>query len=481
MYKEKKATMTRKPNVLFILTDQHNAQVLGCAGDTAVRTPNLDRLAQQGVRFEQAYCQNPLCVPSRASLLRGKYSRTIGIYTNTDMMEPNSITIPRVLSSQGYRTCLIGKGHFNGEQFHGYQERPYGDLYGQAHQPDPRRTPESGESGLGGLVGNAGPTGIPLPLTQTEICVAEASKWLQTHIDLHPEQPFFLSVNFDKPHFPVRCPAPYFAHYANRLHVSECPADYYEQAVPFVRKAIDRFSFRDQDGDRYLQAYYGCVEWVDDAIGRLLQVLLYLDLADNTIVIYTSDHGDLLGEKGAWNKTLFFDASTRIPLIVRCPALFSTGKVLSDLVGLIDLFPTICQAVQIPVPAECEGTSFLPVLEGSGAFPRSHLFCESAFLGEPEMGGCMIRQGQWKYTYYLDGSQELYDMAADPEEWNNLATEPSMKHVVDKFNAEVRAFWKPETYLNRLAATPRTRREKHFYEFSNQFILGNGTVANARP
>jgi choline-sulfatase len=473
--------MSKKPNFLFIFSDQHNAQVLGCAGNNVIRTPNLDHLAKQGVRFEQAYCQNPLCVPSRASLLTGKHCRNIGIYTNTDILEPNSITIPRVLSSHGYRTCLIGKGHFNGEQYHGYQERPYGDLYGQAHQPDPRRTADNGESGLGGLVGNAGPTGIPLPLTQTEICVAEASKWLQTHIDMRADQPFFLSVNFDKPHFPVRCPAPYFAHYEGRLHVPDCPEDYYERAVPFVQKAIERFGFHNQDGDRFLQAYYGCVEWVDDAIGRLLHVLEYLNLADNTIVIYASDHGDLCGEKGAWNKTLFFDSSTKVPLIVRCPSLFPGGKGIQDLVGLIDLFPTICEAARIPVPVSCEGTSLLPVLKGSGLFPQSQIFCESAFLGEPTVSGCMIRKGQWKYAYYLDGSQELYDLAADPDEWNNLAIGSSAKHIVDTLYAEVRAFWEPETYLNRLATTPRARREKHFYEFSNQFILGDGIVANARP
>jgi choline-sulfatase len=118
-----------------------------------------------------------------------------------------------VLSAAGYRTCLIGKAHFNGEQFHCYQERPYGDLYGQAHQPDPRRTPESGASGLGNLIGNAGPSGIPLPLTQTKICVAEASKWLQAHVDLRSNQPFFLSVHFDKPHFPACCPADYLSNY----------------------------------------------------------------------------------------------------------------------------------------------------------------------------------------------------------------------------------------------------------------------------
>ena len=473
--------MKKKPNILFILSDQHNSTVLGCAGNDMIRTPNLDRLAKEGVRFEQAYCQNPLCGPSRATLLTGQHCRSLGIYTNTDILEPNSCTIPRTLSANGYRTCLIGKAHFNGEQFHGYQERPYGDLYGQAHQPDPLRTPDNGEAGLGSLVGNAGPTNIPLPLTQTEISVAEAAKWLQTHIDLHPEQPFYLSVNFDKPHFPVRCPEQYFARYDGRVHVSETPEDYHQQAVPFVRKAMDRFAFKDQDGDLYLAAYYGCIEWVDDAIGRLLAVLEYLNLADDTIVIYASDHGDLCGEKGAWNKTLFFDSSAKVPLIVRCPSRFPGGKVDQSLVGLIDLFPTICEMADLPIPASCEGASLLPILEEAGPFPRRQVFSESAFLGEPEDCGCMIRKEQWKYACYLDGARELYDMEKDPGEWHNLAAEPSSKIVVDALDAEVRRFWKPEKHLDRIASTPRVKREKHFYEFSNQFMLGNGTVANGRP
>lgn len=474
-------SMDRKSNILFLLSDQHNAKVLGCSGNEVVRTPNLDRLAGEGTRFDQAYCQNPLCLPSRASLLTGQHSRNIGMYTNTDIMEPNSCTIPRELSAHGYRTCLIGKAHFNGEQFHGYQERPYGDFYGQAHQPDPRRTPENGEAGLGQLVGNAGPTGIPLPLTQTEICASEASKWLQTHVDLHPEQPFFLSVNFDKPHFPVRCPEQYFDHYDGRLHVPDIPADCHERAVPFVRKAMERFGFDGQDGDRYLAAYYGCVEWVDDAIGRIVHVLDYLGLADDTMVIYASDHGDLCGEKGAWNKTLFFDSSARVPLMIRCPSLFPAQRMERSPVGLIDLFPTICEVAGIPVPPSCEGVSLRASLTGSDSFARGPVFSESAFLGEPTDGGCMIRSGKWKYTRYLDGAQELYDLEEDPGEWHNLVTEPSVQRVVDSLDAQLREFWSPEEYLERIAATPRTGREKHFYEFSNQFVLGNGIVANGRP
>ncbi|MFO7611612.1 MAG: sulfatase-like hydrolase/transferase, partial [Clostridia bacterium] len=168
--------MEKRPNILFILSDQHSPHVLGCAGNRDIRTPNLDSLASEGVVLDNMYCQNPLCVPSRASLITGRYSRNTGIYDNMHIMEANTTTLPGVLSANGYRTCLIGKSHFNGEQYHGYMQRPYGDLYGQGHQPDPGRRPEFGINGLGDVLANSGPSEMPIELTQTEICVAEACK-----------------------------------------------------------------------------------------------------------------------------------------------------------------------------------------------------------------------------------------------------------------------------------------------------------------
>ncbi len=473
--------MLNRPNILFLFSDQHNPSVLGHTGNQVINTPTLDQFSSQGVTFENAYCQNPLCVPSRASLITGRYSRNIGIYENQHILEPNCVTFPRVLSGGGYRTCVIGKTHFNGEQYHGYQARPYGDLYGQAHQPDPRRTPDSGASGLGGLVGNAGPSGIPLPMTQTEICVSESAKWLQTHIDLHADQPFCLSVHFDKPHFPVRPPAEYFSKYDGRINPPEVPEGYYNRAVPFVRMSMNRFASQDEDCARYLAAYYGCVEWVDNAIGRLLQVLDYLELSENTVVVYASDHGDLCGEKGAWNKTLFLDASAKVPLQIRYPGKFPAGLRITAPVGLIDLFPTFCDLAQMSVPEECDGQSLMPLLSQTGTFEREEIYCESAFLGSPQDAGCMIRKDQWKYCYYRDGHEELYNLAEDPGEWNNLASHETHRTVQEALRERVITFWSPEEYEERLLNTPRINHQKHFYEFSNQFVLGSGTVANARP
>lgn len=474
--------MNNRPNILFIFPDQHSPHVLGYEGNTVIDTPNIDRLAREGAYFEEAYCQNPLCVPSRMSMLTGRYSRSIGIYENKHVLEHNCVTLPRVFGASGYRTCLIGKAHFNGEQFHGYQQRPYGDLYGQAHQPDPERRPEFGPAGLGGLTGNAGPTGIPLPLTQTEICVAETAKWLQTHVALHPEQPFLLSLNFDKPHFPLRPPEYYYRKYVGRVGLPPVPENYEQKVVPFVAEALKRFG--GHDPVRALDAlvsYYACVEWVDDAVGRVLDVLEYLGLAQNTIVIYTTDHGELGGEHGLWNKSVFFEASARVPLVIRWPGVVPAGTVRKEIVGLIDLFPTLCAASGFATPDTCEGVSLLPAVVDNEPLQREHLFAESALLNHPEQAGCMVRHGQWKFNIYLDGAEELYDLESDPDEWVNLAKEQKHADLVKGLREQAVRFWSPDEQQSRFDATPVMRREKHFYPYSNQFVLGEGVVVDARP
>lgn len=482
---EEEVYMKYRPNVLFILSDQHNPKIIGCAGNNTINTPNLDRLAREGVIFDSCYCQNPLCVPSRSSLLTGQYSRSIGIYGNRHILEANCMTLPRKLGEAGYRTCLIGKAHFNGEQFHGYQQRPYGDIFGQGHQPDPRRLPEKGDSGLGDILGNSGKSGIPLPLTQTEICVAEAAKWLQVHVGLHREQPFFLCVNFDKPHFPINPPEKYYRKYEGKVRLPELPVNHEALRVPFVARCIaqnEQWYSRDSEVQlRALTAYYGCIEWVDDAVGRLMDTLEYLGLAEDTIMIYSSDHGEMAGEHGAWQKSLFFDASARVPLIVRWPGQIPGGRRCTCPVGLIDIFPTLCEAAQIDIPEKCEGESIMPLLKGDGVLERESIFSESVIINMPEHAGCMIRTDKWKYCRYLDKGEELYNMLDDPDEWNNLAGDNRYHDLKECLRKKVEEFWKPEEQIERYNKTPIMKREKHFYEYSNQFMLGDGTIADARP
>ncbi len=474
--------MSKRPNILFLLSDQHAFRALGDVAGSAVQTPNLLKLAAEGVRFDNAYCQNPLCVPSRASLLTGKHGRTTGIYDNQHILPANAPTLARSFSENGYRTALIGKSHFNGEQFQGFQQRPYGDFYGQAHQPDPRR--HANESGLGDILKDAGPSGIPLAMTQTEICVAEAAKWLQGWT-AQPDAPFFLAVQFDKPHFPINPPAEYYDRFAGRIDLPVHDKNSLKSAPAFVQAAMARSGTAHHSGDtdvslRALAAYFGCVEWVDDAVGRLLAVLDYLDLSRDTIVVYASDHGEMAAQRGMWQKTVFYEDSARVPLIMRWPGQAEPGLRSNAAVGLIDLYPTLCAAAGITPPDDLEGIDISPALTGK-PLARRDLFCESVVLHQPEHAGCMLRRDQWKYALYLDGTEELYDLSADPDEWNDLSGDPATEALRDDFRAAVRQFWQPEAFPARYAATPRMPQEKHFYPYSNQFLTGDGRMFDARP
>ena len=233
--------------------------------------------------------------------------------------------------------------------------------------------------------------------------------------------------------------------------------------------------------ERALAAYCGCIEWVDDAIGRLLATLDYLGLAENTLVIYSSDHGEMAGERGTWQKSVFYEASARVPLLMRLPGVTTAGgRHIDAPVGLIDMFPTFCELAGTSTPAACGGTSLLPLLRG-GAIARAAIFSESVVIHSPGDAGCMIRTGRWKYNAYLDGTEELYDLDADPGEWMNLAAASACATVRADLRHRVLAFWQPGQQLARYHAHPRMSRQKHFYEFSNQFVLGDGAVVDARP
>ena len=480
----------KQPNILLFFSDQHAYSYMGNAGNRLINTPALDKLAAEGVSFDNAYCQNPLCLPSRASMMAGRYSRNIGIYDNLHIMGQNEITLPYALGHGGYKTCLIGKNHYNGEQFQGFQQRPYGDLYGGAHQSEFIRNFEydpDNENGLGDLMLNSGPTEIPLPLTQTEICVSESAKWLQTYLDTGDARPFFLSVNFEKPHFPFRCPAMYFDKYADRAELPVYREDYLsEYAVQFVQEF-----FYSRGGPEYanknaeerrkaLAAYCGCVEWIDDAIGRILDSLRYLGLEENTIVIYSSDHGEMAGVKGLWRKSLFFDQSCKVPLIIKLPGVYMAGARTGIPAGLVDLFPTLCEEAGIQnIP--CDGVSLSSLLRGGEAPGRDAVFAESVLPGLPEQAGCMIRTKRYKYNLYLAGRNELYDMEEDPSEECNLSGLPSYANLEAGLAARAADFWEPGKQLTRFFKTPVFPREKSFYPHSNQFITSCGTVVNARP
>lgn len=482
-------SMKKQPNIIFFLSDQHSTKFLGNQAKCFIETPTLDALCANGVRFSNAYCQNPLCVPSRASILTGKYSKNLGIYENRHILQSNSQTLPSVLSKNGYKTCLIGKAHFNGEQFQGYQQRPYGDFCGQAHQSEYIRKGKASESehGLEDLLENSGATEIPLPLTQTEIVVAESTKWLQQYADSSMTSPFFLSVHFEKPHFPYRAPKKLFDKYVNKVTVPENYNYIQDSAVEFVKKAVEVNGGWEHYGrdlhihKTALAAYSACVEWVDDAIGRIINSLEYLGLMNDTIIIYSADHGEMAGEKGAWQKTVFFDDSSKVPLIMAWSNQFTRKSEVSAPVGLIDLFPTICNLASIPIPPDCDGVSLAPLLLDHKDIERDAIFSESVVLKVPEYAGCMMRNQTYKYNYYLIGKHELFNMQSDPSENCNLIEDPQYREIAAAMKTRIEDFWKPDQQLTRYYECPRMQNEKHFYLYSNQFLGSDGTMTNCRP
>jgi choline-sulfatase len=220
---------------------------------------------------------------------------------------------------------------------------------------------------------------------------------------------------------------------------------------------------------------------VDNAVGRIVDVLDYLGYGDDTIVIYSSDHGEMGGEHGTWQKTLFYEAAARVPFIIRWPGVIEKGIEIDTIAGLIDMFPTICDAAGIETPDSCEGISLIPLLKDGITPERNGVFSESAVLRSTEIAGCMYRTGNHKYCYYIDGSEELFDLESDPEELRNLAKNPDFDEIITGYRKIAKDFWRPEEYMERLAATPIMCKEKHFYEFSNQFVTGDGRVLDARP
>jgi choline-sulfatase len=184
-------------------------------------------------------------------------------------------------------------------------------------------------------------------------------------------------------------------------------------------------------------------------------------------------------EHGAWQKMVFFEASVRVPMIVRWPGRIAAGRRVADLAGLIDLYPTLCDAAAVQTPRSCEGVSLLPLLQGGKPLGRDAVFSETVLIRRPEMAGCMIRCGRWKYCLYLDRSAELYDLEADPHEMRNLAG--TGVAIGEELKERVVAFWEPEQQSRRYQRATRVPREKHFYPFANQFLLGDGTVVDARP
>ena len=427
----------RAPNILLIMTDQHAPAIAGFAGDPIVRTENLDALAQRSVQFDTAICASPVCTPSRMCTLTAKDVHHCSAWNNHWVIFPDHITWPAHLAAHGYTTSLVGKMHFGGrDQMQGFQHRPYGDLrHGLGHQPDPINLFPAYHGPT-----HVGPTEIPESLLQDNVVTRESLAFLLEHHDRDPDKPWFLCAGYSRPHAPYTAPGRYLRRYRDKVPPLDLPEDFKERLDPYSLRAYHNEPGRDLTEEETLrarEAYYACVDFVDDCIGELLDGLQRQGLLDNTIIIYTSDHGEMAGVHGLWGKSVPHDPSIGVPLLITGPGIAPGPRRVKSPISLLDLFPTTCGLTGLPIPDGLDGLDLSRHLaEGSSESGRDHAFStyltygtrvhDLSTLGDITSAAAMrtIRTPDWKYVDIEGADPLLFDLSTDPDETNNLAHLP---------------------------------------------------------
>jgi iduronate 2-sulfatase len=444
------AEPARKPNVLLIISDDLN-NVLGCYGHTAAKTPNIDKLAARGVRFDRAYCQFPLCNPSRSSFMTGRRPDTTKVLENrTDFRKalPDVVTMPQLFQKAGYYVARVGKIYHYGVPNQigtdGADDKP-----SWQHVVNPRGRDKDDENMVVQYTGKKGSLGASIAFLAADGADDEQTdgKGALAAIRLleeNKDKPFFIATGFYRPHVPCVAPKKYFdMHPLEKMALPKEPAGHLD-AMPPAALTVKPANYGLKEGQlkEFLQAYHASVSFVDAQVGRLLDTLDRLKLADNTIVVFMSDHGWLLGEHGQWQKMCLFEESARVPLLVYLPKAKGNGKASGRTVELVDLYPTLADLCGIPAPG-AEGKSLRPLLEDPAAawtkpaytqVSRGVLVATDAKPEEGKKGflGRSVRTERWRYTEWDGGKKgvELYDHDADPKEYKNLAEDPKHKDVV---------------------------------------------------
>jgi arylsulfatase A-like enzyme len=416
-----------KPNVLFIAVDDLRP-TLGCYGHGVVKSPNVDRLAGRAVRFDLAYCQYPLCNPSRASMLSGRLPTTTTIVDNTRWFReamPDAVSLPELFRKNGYASLRAGKIYHGGLD----DDRAWTEGREPLKRPQPRTPAQEQErrnqADRWEAVAGAGEN---LPDYKTATRAIEL-------LEKHKDAPFFLAVGFVKPHCSYVAPKSFFDLYdASKLPL---PADFAPRPTtgPGVPPEAlspngDAFIGRDAseaEAREFLRAYYACVSWMDAQTGRVLDALDRLGLSKRTVVVFWGDHGYHLGEKGKWSKhNSLYEVGTRVPLLIALPDGKNAAATCRRTVELLDLYPTLAELCGIEAPPGLEGKSLSPLLRDPAAA------WDKAARTVTQRGrtfGRTVRTERWRYTEWPGGA-ELYDHADDPDELRNLASDPAQAAVV---------------------------------------------------
>lgn len=464
-----------KPNVLYIHSDQHNPLVTGCYGDNLVRTPHLDALAAAGVVLDNAYCPSPICVPSRMSSLTGRHPHENQVWTNSHGLDSSIPTLAHAMGAGGYRPVLVGRMHALGpDQLHGYADRLVGD-----HGPNYPGNPGADH---GELAGTTGPHRVSLrksghgqnayQVHDEDVTAAAVDFLNRTGVRRRagqPAEPFSLTVGYMLPHQPFVARREDYEYYHARIHPPRTPEPFGDHLHPHVRmwrQQCDIVEVSAAETRRARAAYWALVARMDTMIGQILTALRANGLDRNTLIVYSSDHGEQVGEHGLWWKQTFYEDSVRVPAIVCWPGRLPAGRRCRHVVSSLDLNATMLDAMGCPALPHSRGRTLLPLLWGDQeviwddvAFSE---FClDAAGAGGPfPVEGVlqrMIRRGPWKLNYYHGQPCQLFNLEEDPRERRDLAGDPGCAAVCRRLQDELLEGWNPDWVRRRLAELRQDR------------------------
>ncbi|MCA9140216.1 MAG: sulfatase [Planctomycetales bacterium] len=430
-----------RPNVLFIAVDDLR-DTLGCYGNSAVKTPNVDRLASRGVVFERAYVQYPVCNASRSSFLTGLRPDQTGVTNNTTLLRdklPDVVTFPQLLKDNGWHSAAFGKIFHLGGGRNAALQRKWMDLPKSWHTAQAFKATEVGARKLAGRDLSGGKLKWchwgAMDGGDDDQPDGQIASAVIAEMERLGDQPWIIGCGFMKPHDPFVAPKKYFELYPDgSLDLYRDPDD--QTSAPPLAVGFGLFgevfnNFTDAERMEFLHAYYACTSFMDAQLGRVLDALDSLGLSDRTIVIFVGDHGYHLGERNWWNKNTLFDRSCRAPMIVAGPGI-TPGRA-AGLVEFVDLFPTIAEHCSVTAPAGLAGHSLWPQLKDPAKPGRSSAWTIVTRGGDQR--GDSIRTDRWRLTRWSDGAIELYDHDSDSQETHNVAM--SHSDVVGQLNEEI--------------------------------------------
>ncbi len=460
-----------QPNILFIMADQLSAPALPMYGNPTALTPNLSALSESGIVFDNCYCNLPMCAPSRASLHSGRLPFSLEMYDNASEFHADIPTLPHYLRGLGYRTELSGKMHFVGpDQYHGYNKRHTTEIY---------------PANFGWTVDwsrgrEYRPTNLTMaPVIESGTCVRSLQMDYDDEVAYHGVQaiydlarktdnkPFFLTVSFTSPHSPFVISEEYwdlYDHNAIELPaVSEIPLDEKDHLSRNLHycQARHLYTVTDEHRRNARHAYYGMVSYIDDKVGELIKALDRSGLRDDTIIVFTSDHGEMMGERGMWFKQHFFEWAAHVPLIVSLPQEFQASRVEKN-VSLIDIMPTFLDLAAEgkfeDYIDELDGQSLLDALRGNSDGLSDIVISEFAADGSTGPSR-MVKKGAWKYMYLEGVETLLYNLETDPHELNNLSGLAEHADIESELSTIALTDWDPD-YLRSVITLSQQRRLK---------------------